>query len=506
MIYSLFEQQVQTHPNRTFLLYDDQEWTYAQVCHAVGKVTLGLEAHGIGQGAHVGVLMHNSPLYVVVWMAIAKRGAVLVPLQTGLNSERLDYILKQSHSKLLVCDRFHRQLLTEWKFETVPLLELDTDLLSSQDASNLLHGQAIPVKESDPAAIVYTSGTTSSPKGVVISNRCYVEAGMDMMQTLGLCEDDRMYVFLPLFHVNPQMYGYMSALCAGASIVIGDRFSATSFWDTVRRYNVTCFTYVGTVLSILAKGEACYDHRVRRCVGGGAPRMTWETFESKFGVQVMELYGMTEIGGFTTGNTVSEYKRFSVGKPRPCMEVAIVDDTDRPVPPYQAGEIVVRPRKPHVIFEEYYREPEKTLQCIRNLWFHTGDLGYYDEEGFLYYVGRRKEIIRCRGENISPYEVETAVMKNPHILDAAAVGIPDDISEEELKLCVQTDGSITVTDVYEFCRHNLSAFMWPRYIEIVDQIPKTPTQKIQRQKLQYVNHKVYDVRNSASFHQWRIVE
>jgi crotonobetaine/carnitine-CoA ligase len=317
----------------------------------------------------------------------------------------------------------------------------------------------------------------------MIPQESYRAIGEKIAQAIGITAEDRILTFLPLHHANPQMYSLMSVLTTGCSMALAPRFSASRFLDQVRHYQATGFTYVGTVLSILEKeiGESAATS-LRWCVGGGAPRAVWQELAPRLGVEIHELYGMTETGGMVTINT-RERKCFgSVGAVRDDFDVAVVDDGDRIVA-RGIGEIVVRPRLPHVMTSGYYRKPEETVAASANWWFHTGDLGRFDDGGFLHFEGRKKELIRRAGEMISPVAIELCALRHEGVADCAAVGVPDAILEEEIKLVVVARHAVDPKDLREFLAKSLPRHMLPRYFQIVDAIPKTPTQKVQRFKL-----------------------
>jgi len=239
------------------------------------------------------------------------------------------------------------------------------------------------------------------------------------------------------------------------------------------------------------------DHNLRFFFGGGAPKAVWQTVEERFGISVHEAYGMTEVGGWTTANTVDEFRFGSCGKPRADLELRVVDTDDRPVPQGQTGEIVVRPRDPDTILLGYYKKPEQMLESCRNLWFHSGDLGYFDEDGFMYYLGRKKELIRKSGEMISPVEIETVLRRMGAVADCAVVAVPDPVTGDEIKAVIVAQGEIDAMLVHTFLADKLARFMLPRYIEFVAAIPKTETEKIQRNKLQYLDARVHDLKSGG---------
>jgi crotonobetaine/carnitine-CoA ligase len=313
---------------------------------------------------------------------------------------------------------------------------------------------------------------------------------------LELTPDDRCMLVLPLFHANPQMYGVMSALHVGSTLILRERFSASAFFDDARRFAATGFTFVGTILSILAARHphTVGDHTLRFCLGGGAPTKIWQEVEERFGIPVHELYGMTEIGGWVTANTISHRRLGSCGRSRPDMEVKIVDEDDRELGSDRQGEIVVRPREPDVILSGYYKQPDKMVEACRNLWFHTGDRGSLDADGYLYFHGRIKELIRRGGEMISPVEIETTLRKMPGIEDCAVVGVDDDILGQEVKVvAVASASDVTHRGVRDYLAEFLPGYMLPRYVEFLDTIPKTETEKIQRHRIAYLDSRVHDV-------------
>jgi acyl-CoA synthetase (AMP-forming)/AMP-acid ligase II len=319
------------------------------------------------------------------------------------------------------------------------------------------------------------------------------------MRALRITSADRLMVFLPLFHVNPQMYAVMSALVSGAALILLPRFSAATFFDDAIRFGATGGTFVGTVLSILVARHAGErrDHGLRFLFGGGAPNPVWREVEDRFGIRVHEAYGMTEVGGWSCANTVDDFRFGSCGKPRPDLEVRVVDADDRPQPAGVPGEIVVRPRDPDTILMGYYRKPEQMLEACRNLWFHSGDVGSFDADGFLFYHGRMKELIRRAGEMISPVEIETALRRMPAVADCAVVGVPDPVTGDEIKVVLVTEGHVTPGAVLAFLSERVARFMLPRYVEFVDAIPKTATEKVQRNKMVYLDARVHDLKSGG---------
>lgn len=317
------------------------------------------------------------------------------------------------------------------------------------------------------------------------SHRAYITAAKDLAKYAELSSEDRIYSSLPLYHVNPQVYCVLTALVADASVIVAERFSASKFWDDVRKYKATVFSYVGAVLPILlAQPERPNDKDVpaRKCFGGGAPKEVYERVTERFSVEVLELYGMSETGTWNTINRPGKGKAGSVGQVREGFEIKIFDDEDNELPPERIGEIAIRPTKPFIMFDGYYKSPEETANCSRNWWFHTGDLGKIDQDGYYYFCGRKKESIRRGGENISPYEIEKVIDEHPKVAESAAFGIPDPIVGEEIKVAVvlHPGQRISPEEILAWCESKLPKFMVPRYIEFVPELPKSASQKVQR--------------------------
>jgi crotonobetaine/carnitine-CoA ligase len=335
---------------------------------------------------------------------------------------------------------------------------------------------------------------------VLNCHEAFLASGRWMSRFLNITEDDRIMVFLPLFHTNPQMYAVMSALEVGCTLVIRPKFSVSNFFEDARRFDVTMFTYVGTVLAMLTSRIKAPDrnHRITRCVGGGCPPEVWRAMQERFGIAPHELYGMTEVGGWVTGNSAENYRFGSCGKTRPDVEVQVFDADDNPVSPGTPGEIVVRPKAPFTLLLGYWNNPKATWESSRNFWFHTGDAGTMDADGYLYFLGRLKEIIRRGGENISPFEIETALLNHPDIDDAAVVAVPDPIYGEEIKAVIVPKRSFPPEDVRRFLEGKVAQFMLPRYVQFVTQIPRTETQKIQRRQLQENSEGIVDLERTSA--------
>ncbi|MEW6257541.1 MAG: AMP-binding protein [Pseudomonadota bacterium] len=490
--------QARVRPDAVAVVSDDISLTWDEMCDLSLRGSTLLRSKGLRKGDHVALLCSNRPAFLVAWFALANLGAVTVSMNTGLVGEGLRYSIRQSEAKAVLVER----ALLEAKWAdlepaleglTVIVFDGEDDLFAAlraeaPDAPSDGHG-------SDPMSLIYTSGTTGLPKGVLNCHEAFLASGRLMAQALDIVESDRIMVFLPLFHTNPQMYAVMSALEVGCTLVLRPKFSVSHFFEDAKRFGCTLFTYVGTVLAMLMarRSEPNFDHPLTRCVGGGCPQEVWRAMQERFGITPYELYGMTEIGGWVTGNTTAHYRFGSCGRARPDVDVQVVDAADRPVPPGVAGEIVVRPKAPFVLLLGYWANEKATWEAARNFWFHTGDAGMMDEDGYLFFQGRLKEIIRRGGENISPFELETALLHHPDIEDAAVVAVPDAIFGEEIKAVIVARQPFVAADVRRFLKGRVADFMLPRYVQFVPAIPRTETQKIQRRALQENTQAIIDL-------------
>jgi acyl-CoA synthetase (AMP-forming)/AMP-acid ligase II len=485
-------------PAAPFVLFEDLSYDFGCMADTALRGATWLEGLDIQPGDHVVVAVSNRPLFLFYWFALAARGAVAVPVAHDIFGESLRYVVTQSRSRLLLTETGEAPRLR------ADLAGIDVPLVTFAGEASFLAAvagreRAAPHDSADhwPVGILYTSGTTGQPKGVVIPKKSYTAIGRKIVEAIGITRADRILTFLPLHHANPQMYSVMSALTVGCSIAVVPRFSASRFVSQVERYQATGFTYVGTVLSILAKEIAApVETSIRWCVGGGAPRAVWQDLAPKLGLTVHELYGMTETGGMVTINTREHHRVGSVGRTRDDFDVVLLDEHDGFVTD-GVGEIAVRPREPFVMTTGYFDKPDETLAASANFWFHTGDLGRFDADGFLVFEGRKKELIRRAGEMISPVTIELAALKHPAIADCAAVGVKDEILEEEIKLVVVSRAPVQPREIVSFLAATLPKHMLPRYFDFVAAIPKTPTQKVQRFKMTSNSPATIDLRAGA---------
>ena len=332
--------------------------------------------------------------------------------------------------------------------------------------------------------VIFTSGTTGVSKGAELSHAYEVYTGERIIHRLGFGPDDRCLYVTPIFHVDALVL--VSALLhSGGAFVMAPDFSASRFWEDVARSGATSFVYVGSILAILLKGDGPPGaHTLRSTVGGGCPEPVWEEFQSRFGVRIIEAYAMTESIACVM-NSYDEQRFGSVGRPLPGYEVMVADGFGRPLPPDEKGEILIRSTEPHGFMTGYLDNPAATAEKIRDFWFHTGDLGAFDADGWLYYHGRLKDVIRRRSENISAAELESVADRHPGVWISAAVGVPSELGEEEVMLYVQPKEGTSVepADICDFIAANAAPFMVPRFVRIVDRLPLTPTEKVAKAAL-----------------------
>jgi crotonobetaine/carnitine-CoA ligase len=305
------------------------------------------------------------------------------------------------------------------------------------------------------------------------------------MRTVATRDDDVLFTTLPLFHINAQQLSTMGSILADLPFVLRPRFSASSFWSEVRESGATIFNYIGAMLAILLKapespGDAANPARLT--FGGGASKEIWHQFEERFGVQVVEGFGLTETATVCMTNPLADRRPGTIGKPVSWADARIVDEQDEPAPPDTPGEIVVRSWEANVMMRGYFRMRQQTATAMRGGWFHTGDRGRMDSEGYFYFMDRLKDCIRRRGENISSFEVERAVNKHPAVLESAAVGVPSELGEEDVKIVVVLREGLDLApeELVRHCEGELARFMVPRYIEFRSTLPKTPTERVQK--------------------------
>ena len=501
----LIEDRKAYSPDKVFMYYKEEGITYDEMDRYSNRMANALLSEGINKGDKVAIMLPNCPEFIYAWFGMAKIGAVEVLVNTQLSGSFLKHQIEIGECSAAVVSTSYLNsflpILPELPaLKTIIYLpgvipygppEGDNYYLF-WDLLNLHPDDPPPesdIKPWDPLSIMFTSGTTGPSKAVLNCHKAYIRCGEDCARLVGLSNKDRCYCVLPLYHGNPQMMAVMSALWIGGSLVLRERFSASNFFRDARQYSTTYFTYVGTVLSILSKlpVEADEgDNPLKLGFGGGAPKEVWRAIEDRFKMTIYEAYGMIEAGCVTTINGAVSHKFGSIGIPRDCFEVRVVDPTDNELPTGEAGEIVVRPRETFVMFDGYYNTPEETLVSLRNLWFHTGDRARKDEDGFFYFEGRVKHTIRRKGENISSEAIENVINSHAKVFESAVVGVPDEIAEEEIKAYVipKLGENLAPEEIIEWCRYGLPEFMIPRYIEFRTSFEKTGSEKIQKYKLQ----------------------
>lgn len=497
---TVLEKQSDRWADKSYILFREQKISFREINIWSNRFAQAFYSLGIRAGDHVAVMLPNSPEWISGWFGLGKMGAVLVALNTQWKAENITQSLKQTEVKAIVIGE---EYLEEF-LKASRVKELITIVSTKNYSSHLPEGfyrlsdllrQASPANPMgdgpagyDPLIITFTSGTTGFPKAVVNPHHAYLLAAKDLADYGQLTSRDIIYTFLPLYHANPQVYCVLTALICGGSIALAEKFSASRFWGDIIFYQATAFSYVGGVLPILLHQPERPEEKVataKKCFGGGAPLEIHKAASRRFGLQVCELYGMSESGTWNTINRPEEIKLGSVGKVRHGFDVRIFDEDDRELPTGKVGEIVIRPLKPFIMFSGYYKMPEETLNSYRNLWFHTGDLGRVDEEGFFYFCGRKKEIIRRGGENISPLEIERVLNNHPAVAETAAVGVPDPILGEEIKVYIvlKEGKSVRPEDLLQMSQEKLPPYMIPRYVEFISELPKTASEKVQKEVL-----------------------
>ncbi len=503
---SMLRGKAAKNQDRVAVRFPGRELTYARLLREAERASAGLADRGLKHGEKVAFLLYNSPEFLTTWYGTNLLGGVMVPLNTALKGDLLRYEIEDSDARFLVIDR---RLYEEFakvsgsvKLERVVLFDHEgkyQDLPKGTEAFPELYparglpGDAQPPLPQEPASIMYTSGTTGPPKGVVIPHEKYLSTARAISTRSKLEAESVLFSELPLFHCNAQEMTLHTALLNDLTAAFTEWFKASTYWELAEELRATHVSLLISMVNVLYKQpERATDrtHHVRVALTAGASKEIWPLFEKRFGLKIVELYGMTECGCTTLMNPPENIRVGSVGLPLDFVEAMVVDDQDRPVPARSKGELIVRPKRPYTMMLEYYKKPEKTVEAWRNLWFHTGDYVWQDEDGYFYFVERKKDVIRRRGENIAPYDVESVLNTHPSVLETVVVGVPSPLGEEDVKAYVmlRPGEEIGPVDLFNYAAERLPFFMVPQFLEFVDEIPKTANQKAQRYMLRSRPH------------------
>ena len=478
--------------------------SFAQMNRRANRVANGFASLGIGKGARVAILLRNRLEYLDLWFGLSKLGAVQMPLNIEYRSEQIRQTLQRSPVDLVVTEV---GLLCELngaygKMSGVPatlVMGATTDEPPEATAGGRPYASAVAnAPDSEPAssaavcgadagAIMNTSGTTGPSKGVVLSHAQQYILGRNIAADMELGAQDVYYNCFPLFHNTAQAMITMPVLLSGARMVLKERFSASRFWSETAEHGCTAFYYIGEILRILlrtTRTEEARETRLRVGWGIGASPRDFADFQSRFNIRLRTGYGSTEanVPCFLPPQAA---RPGSAGRPLPEFEIRIADESSEPVPPGASGEILVRSSEPHALMLGYDADPVATVAAWRDLWLHTGDAGYLDEDGQLFFTGRLKDAIRVRGENVSAFEVEEAMAALDGVVEVAAIGVPSELGGDDLKIVVvrQEAAALTAEDLVDWACVRLPRYAVPRYVEFVDALPKTPTNKVQKHLL-----------------------
>lgn len=486
-------------PENVMLSFEGQEFSYRKMDATASTVAAGFIGLGLRPGSVVATFMTNRPEYLFASYGVNRAGLIGTSINTAFKAGFLHYPLDLAEVEVLVTEkRLGAALMTVPAYpptlkaivfvdgvpEVVPAgVEAITwdDLLAfgRPDAAFPMRGPG------DTAAISFTSGTTGRSKGVINPNLQGVVMGREAAAAFHLTPADRLYTCMPLFHGMAQVTTGLAAIHAGATIILARSFSPTRWWDDLRQSGATQASALGSMLHMLLAcppAENDRDHKVSRIFSAPAPADVLYRFERRFGVHLIEGYGSTEIKNVLY-NPIVGRKIGSMGKPTPTSIIEVHDEYGHRVPPGHVGEIVYRPRAPNIMMKGYFREPEKTLEGMRGLWWHTGDMATEDEDGFFWFFDRTSDRLRRRGENVSSMELEGVVTGYPGITETAAIAVQSDVGEDEILAVIQTSEAIDFNALVDHCAARMPRFMVPRYYRIVPILPRTPTGKVQKTEL-----------------------
>jgi len=507
-ISELLSQRVDARADEPFLFSeaDGRRFTFTEFAEAVARTAALLSQHEITKGDVVSLLMPNSAEYIIAYFACWQLGALAGPVNSLLKEHEIEFVMNNSEAKAILVGSEFRERVENIK-KNLPHLRAIITFDDEAEATGRyarLRRAASEVPESgevsestaeacapdDDAIIIYTSGTTGKPKGCLLTHGNVIANARQISQWLNFTENDRLLTIMPLFHMNAVSVTTMSTLYAGGSTVISPKFSGSRFWNIISDYQITSFGSVATMLSILLhtypngvpEGLKTDQLRFAMCGSAPVPAEVIRKFEETFRCAVLEGYGLSESTCRSTFNPADERRRpGSCGLPIG-NEMKVVDDDDNEVADGELGEIVLRGEN---ILKGYFRNPEATERAFRGGWFHTGDVGYRDQDGFFYIVDRKTDMIIRGGENIYPREIDEVLYQHPAVAAAATIGVPDQLYGEEVAAFIVLKDGMTPSEdeLIDYCKAEIADYKCPKTIRFVQDIPKGPTGKLLKREL-----------------------
>lgn len=462
--------------------------TYRQLEAEARRMGECLGIRGLEKGEGILLLLPNGRNFIRSYFGCGYGGGVAVPANTALRADEIAYLIRDSRCGYILTTEEFAENIPESVRRKREILDHGLWLYILKETVPRRQEGLPSVREEDLAMILYTSGTTGSPKGVMLTYHNLLSEAGNICEGHSLSRDDTALCVLPWFHINGLVITLVSSILAGSGIVVTRKFSVTHFWEYIDTYQVTWFSGVPTMYShLLSRGRAgerdSQSLRFARSASASLPVAVLEAFEREFGVPVIESYGITEGGSQITTNPLPPgvRKAGSVGLPVGCrIRILAPDGTE--LPPMEEGEVAIRGEN---ITEGYLRKPEENQIAFKDGWFHSGDMGYLDEDGYLFLTGRLKELINRAGEKFSPREVDEVLYRMPQVELAAAVGVPDGVYGEETAAFIKLreGASLSEQEVQAFCKDHLAYYKVPKYVRFVDEIPQGGNGKIQRLKL-----------------------
>jgi long-chain acyl-CoA synthetase len=487
----LLKQRVISTPDKPFLFSeaDNRQFTYKEFEAAVMRTARLLASSGIRKGDVVSLLLPNSVEYVMAYFACWQLGALAGPINSLLKSQEIAYVISNSEAKALLINSEFLPVIESIRDQLPTVILFDNEAEATRAQIDI----AVPdvaLNADDEAIIIYTSGTTGKPKGCLLTHCNVIANARQISSWLSFTQRDRLLTIMPLFHMNAVSVTTMSALYAGGATVVSPKFSASRFWQIVSDYQITSFGSVATMLSMLLStypdgvpaGLKSDQLRFAMCGSAPVPAEVLRRFEETFKCFVVEGYGLSESTCRSTFNPPDERRRpGSCGVPIG-NEMRVVDEEDRDVAEGELGEIVLRGDN---VLKGYYKNDAANATAFRNGWFHTGDIGYRDADGFYYIVDRKSDMIIRGGENIYPREIDEVLYQHPGVAAAAAVGVPDELYGEEVAavIVLKPGASVSEQEVIDYCKARLADFKCPKTVRFVEDIPKGPTGKLLKREL-----------------------